>query len=258
MKIIIPGEPIAKARHRTFLMGVKVCTYDPQAKEKKIFQDLLTHEIRKICSGDDKQKAIECGLIAQGDAFDVELTFAMPFAKTKSQGLQNRFLWGLEVNNQKPDIDNFCKGCLDFCKGILYQDDRQIVTLKSRKIYSKTPRTEINIMPHKKSNLPETADKIIQSISPDAYEELSAIVHDLDCTLVTLRKIGSLEAIKNIEDHDFCLIQVACNISRLAESYGTYLANIKKKYPKFFQEAEKSFEHNHYCPISIKQGKTLC
>lgn len=45
----------------------------------------------------------------------------------------------------KPDADNYAKGPLDACKGILWKDDGQVVDLFVSKYYSKNPRIEIRI-----------------------------------------------------------------------------------------------------------------
>lgn len=48
-------------------------------------------------------------------------------------------------NMKRPDIDNFLKFALDTLNGLIYLDDAQVVELTCQKIYSKLPRTEIQI-----------------------------------------------------------------------------------------------------------------
>jgi len=44
-----------------------------------------------------------------------------------------------------PDIDNYEKFILDCMNGIVFVDDRQVVSIRSDKRYTLNPRTEVNI-----------------------------------------------------------------------------------------------------------------
>ncbi len=46
---------------------------------------------------------------------------------------------------KKPDIDNIIKGLLDCSNEILFEDDRQVVSIMARKFYSMDPRVEMGI-----------------------------------------------------------------------------------------------------------------
>ena len=46
---------------------------------------------------------------------------------------------------KKPDADNLCKAIKDACRGILYRDDSQIVTLVVTKEYGDPPRVTIGL-----------------------------------------------------------------------------------------------------------------
>lgn len=45
----------------------------------------------------------------------------------------------------KPDVDNYVKGIKDGLSGIIWQDDKQVVSMTVRKWYSEEPRAEITV-----------------------------------------------------------------------------------------------------------------
>ena len=47
MRIVIPGEPIAKARHRSFMRNGHIATYDKQQAAVAAFRYLLISEMLK-------------------------------------------------------------------------------------------------------------------------------------------------------------------------------------------------------------------
>lgn len=47
--------------------------------------------------------------------------------------------------DKKPDVDNLAKNALDCANGVLFEDDRQVVSIMARKFYGVNPRWEIGI-----------------------------------------------------------------------------------------------------------------
>lgn len=45
----------------------------------------------------------------------------------------------------RPDVDNFIKLILDAMHGVLYEDDKRVVSISSNKFYSESPRTELTV-----------------------------------------------------------------------------------------------------------------
>jgi ABC-type polar amino acid transport system ATPase subunit len=45
----------------------------------------------------------------------------------------------------KPDVDNLAKTTMDAMSGFIWLDDSQVITLFSKKFYSRKPRTEIKV-----------------------------------------------------------------------------------------------------------------
>ena len=75
----------------------------------------------------------------------VRVMFYMPIPKATSNKARERMAAGLEVPAKKPDIDNLLKAVLDALNGKAYHDDKQIVEISAKKLYSNEPRTEVFI-----------------------------------------------------------------------------------------------------------------
>lgn len=118
MEIVIPGDPIPQKRHR---MG-RGRTYDPSAPYKRKLAEHM------IC------RARQEGWILKIHPYVVEMVFCCPYPKNKPKHLV-----------PMGDLDNYSKAVLDAGNGILWPDDRYIVSLHITKHYSKEPRTQIKI-----------------------------------------------------------------------------------------------------------------
>jgi len=95
MKIVIPGEPIAKARHRSFIRHGHIATYDSQAIE---VNDMRIKLGLAKESWDHKDLALKVDLIFQLDA-----------QKGSSKAVSLLKRWNLCLATKKPDIDNLEK-----------------------------------------------------------------------------------------------------------------------------------------------------
>ena len=130
IRLIVPGIPRPKARARIFTRGGKVMHYSPSAKDEQAFLALAAHT-RPI-------RPLE-GLIS------VELTFYLPAPKTmpkKQRELVDRE--GLPCAG-RCDLDNLVKLAMDALNRVYWKDDRQVCRLVARKVYSRTPRTELTV-----------------------------------------------------------------------------------------------------------------
>ena len=237
MKFTIPGVPIAKARHRTVRKENFSMEYDPQEKEKKTISWHLTTQIREAFDSKDKVTSMEVSKNAFAASLAVEMTFYMPIPSSTSNRSLNRFLWGLadsKNHNTKPDLSNLIKMYEDAGNGIIFVDDKQIVDITARKRYSLNPRTEITVMPKKPLDIHETADAILQTLSPCEFKDLMEITHELSLFANVVDQDSDLETLQEDPSHyRKKLTQAAMLVSELAERFSIYLASIKKKYPKF-------------------------
>ena len=173
MKIIIPGEPIAKARPRFFSKGGRKLAYNSQAELESTTKVYL------------KRGALESkiALYLESDviAYSVDLKFYCRPPPGKDANLK---LWGIIPHILRFDVDNAIKYYLDCGNGILWHDDRQIDKITASKHYSTNPRTEIDIMAKKIEEPMDDVAKIMKAFNPDEYREFMkklidlSIVHD--------------------------------------------------------------------------------
>ncbi len=167
MRLVIPGNPIVKRRHRHYSRGSFVQTYDPQEKEKLAMKKLLTQLLN--CTPDSEWPG-KASNFDQERAYYLDLTFHMALPQTVSQSKRNAKLWGFEFPTRE-DLDNLVKFILDCANGILYPDDKFVMSFVSVKLYSENPRTEIEIMVKENFDLPEQLKKVLLQFSPKELEE---------------------------------------------------------------------------------------
>jgi len=75
----------------------------------------------------------------------LELTFYMPIPKSTSKTKKTQMLQEQILPTTRPDIDNLAYIVTNALKGIIYNDDAQIVDMILHKRYSEQPRTNIKV-----------------------------------------------------------------------------------------------------------------
>lgn len=216
MKIIVPGDPIPKARARVTRRGF---AYDPQAKEKENVRKLLEQSVREFY--EKSENRIEGHRLSIGDSYTVRWCFYMPIPKSFNQFKKNASKWGINEHISKPDLSNMVKFYEDAANGIIWKDDSQISHCSIEKMYSDNPRTEIYIMPN-----PKVRDDIKDIISLFSPDEISSIVTDANKLLY-------------VQTTD--LPQVASFLSKIADNHTKKLAKITKNYPNHWKKLECNF-----------------
>ncbi len=190
MRIIIPGNPIAKARPKFCVRGRQAMAYDPQAKlmaEKRAELSFIAKQ--------DQQEDFE-GLF--NASLIVRLWFHMPVQENASKVERNAKLNGLIRPAIKPDIDNLIKLVLDISNGQLWHDDSQIVELHAYQQYSENPCTIIEIEDIK-INMNEDSEKFLRLFSPTTLEKFESDVSCLRVSLEALRLTHRSDREKNLE-----------------------------------------------------------
>jgi Holliday junction resolvase RusA-like endonuclease len=217
IKIIIPGDPIAKIRPR---FRKNSFTYDPQCKEKKTCK----WKVKEILNNYYSHLSFPLK-----DAIECHFNFYFKPPNSFSKALKNLVSWGVYDHIFKPDIDNLLKFYLDVMNEIVYEDDRQITYASVKKYYNHKPRIEIIIM-EKTNLLKEKVEKILGSFSNDEFCELAAdleVVSDCLCA-------DFLES--NDEAKYKLQLEAAYTLSVFADRYASVFNNIHKKYPSFWKE----------------------
>jgi len=144
-KIVIPGEPIAKERHRTQHKDKNgkalpyVRFYNPQEDEQEAYRWNVIQYLNRSGTG---LFIIEDCPIAMG------LTYIMPVRKNWPQYKIRDLKRGMTFYHYiKPDLDNLIKFTKDVLSGLCYYDDAQIAVMDPPpvKIYGLEAKTIIRI-----------------------------------------------------------------------------------------------------------------
>ena len=67
----------------------------------------------------------------------------LPIPSSTPKKRLSAFLDGSERPLKKPDLDNVAKAFLDAMNGVVYQDDKQVVSLHCTKVYGTVPSVNI-------------------------------------------------------------------------------------------------------------------
>jgi Holliday junction resolvase RusA-like endonuclease len=127
------GEPVGKGRPRFAKRGNFVSTYTPQ--KTKTYED----EIRLMAKAAmGASEALETPVTV---AIYIRVGIPASFSKQKRKDA----LANIERPTKKPDIDNIAKCFLDAMNGIVYLDDKQVVSLHITKVYAETPAVEVMV-----------------------------------------------------------------------------------------------------------------
>ena len=135
IKFTIPGEPCAQGRPRFSTLSGYVKAIDPaKSRNQKAF-------IKYLATTAAKQQ----GWVYTYLPIYVEIIAYMGIPKSKSKKWRTAAICGRERPTKKPDTDNIFKLVTDALSGVIYADDKQIVSCRVQKWYSEEPRTEVKI-----------------------------------------------------------------------------------------------------------------
>lgn len=129
IKILVPGDPVAKKRPRFFRKGGHVGTYSDQHAEANWFRAVALAQI-----GYPKRALFP---LTAPLRLEVRYFFRFPRSWPKKKVASN------PPHLSRPDVDNCLKFTKDCLNGAVWSDDRQIVSVTATKAYSEEPRTEI-------------------------------------------------------------------------------------------------------------------
>lgn len=220
MKIIIIGNPEPKARHRSFIRGKHIVSYDPQDASKKLFAFKLK-----------KYKSSETA-----NSFDVRTEYYIKIPDSYSESKRNKCLWGI-IRPRSSDNDNLVKFTWDAANTILWPDDRMIDDMSASKRYSDNPRTEITMEKQMINEDSEVAE-VLSLCSPEQWKSL---VNDFN-------GIALYFYLNDIQTNTAeTQTNVAFLLTKLAANHSKMLGKIAKKCPDYEKFEKVSGE-----------GKTLC
>jgi len=217
MIFTLPGDPTAKSRHRTCIRHGKVHSYDTQGVDKTAVAWRLSMQLKAAPTS-------EAELITHADAYFVEFEFQVVPPISLST-IQRSILMWLGQPIVKPDLDNLVKFYLDAGNKILWSDNKKIVELKAKKIYSEVSQTIITVSGKKMAKNPGKIEGILGLFPPNRYHEM----------LSDIKLLAELESVPNRTQQSKAA-DAAYIISRFADEYSEELRKIKQKYPGYWQD----------------------
>ncbi len=231
MRIVIPGNPISKDRHKCGCkkgFKPKPYAYDPQvAEEMSVVKRLMLSEFTSITNSDTRQIAIEAFNLTKAKSFNVQCVFGFMPARSLNVGLTNKFLWGFDNHYSKPDLDNLLKLYFDCGTGMIWSDDAKITKQSSTKIYVENPFVEINVVANKEINVPYEVQEIMLNISPNQLTELVEDAKEL-ATIPAKEIEHSLQTFVGL-DHGATLPACARMLKQFALKHSKILSKIARE-----------------------------
>ena len=127
--LIIDGIPVPWAAHK----GYGKRSFKPRFKEREYYRWQIKAQY-------NQEKPI-------AGPVRLSLSFHLPIPKATSKVRRLQMLNGVMHHITRPDVSNFCKFAEDTLKGIVIEDDSQVVEINAKKIYADIPKTVISIFP---------------------------------------------------------------------------------------------------------------
>ncbi len=138
ISFVITGEPRGKGRPRARTVRTK-----SGSSFVSIYTDAETRKYEEFiakCAG-----AVMTGKKPLTIPLSIDLEINSPIPASWSKKKQQQASLGLILPTTKPDIDNIGKAVLDGMNGVVYEDDKLIVDIASKKRYSLTPCIKVTI-----------------------------------------------------------------------------------------------------------------
>ena len=137
IKFTYHGEAVGKGRPRVTARGGKFAhAYTP--KRTKDFEEAIRFEF--MASTCEKMP-----VYPREQALKAEVLIGCSIPKSYTKKKQALCRDRVIAPNKKPDIDNILKAVFDALNGYAFEDDCQIVQVKSEKVYATEPFVEVTI-----------------------------------------------------------------------------------------------------------------
>ena len=93
----IPGNPIAKARHRSVRVKGRVLSYDDQSRAKELVRNRLKYLLNCACRSEDVEISREALRLRFGDKYSLTIESHHPIPKSAQRALRMRIEGGSYV-----------------------------------------------------------------------------------------------------------------------------------------------------------------
>lgn len=129
----VPGVPVGKGRPKFSRHGSKVMVRTPDKTAN--YENLVKIAAYEAMAG-------AAPLVRP---IALRLTLNMPVPSSWSNKRRDLAIRGLIGATVKPDLDNVCKAVTDAMNGIVYVDDKQIVSATIEKQYATVPHVYVRV-----------------------------------------------------------------------------------------------------------------
>lgn len=127
----VEGTPVGKGRPKFARRGNFVSTYTPTKTRE--YEDLIRDAAKQAMGSNEPLKTPVAAYIY----------ITVPIPQSYSKKRSKACLDGIERPCKKPDLDNILKCFLDAMNNIVYDDDTQVVSLHSTKVYGTIGMVEV-------------------------------------------------------------------------------------------------------------------
>ena len=132
LRIVVPGEPVAKGRARLGVVRGHAVAYTP-AKTRH-YEDIVREQAVQQFGTRQPLRDV---------ALTLRATFFRGIPASWSKAKREAALLGTLRPTGRPDLDNMVKAITDGLNGVAYHDDAQIVEATVAKFYSLDPRVDV-------------------------------------------------------------------------------------------------------------------
>lgn len=133
IRIVVPGQPVAKGRARATSINGRARLFTPA--KTVAYEGLIALAGEKAMDGREP--------LLGPLAITVFANFQLP--KKPSKARLAKAAAGQDYHTARPDGDNVLKAAGDGLNGIVWRDDSQIASAQIVKLYSETPRLVIEV-----------------------------------------------------------------------------------------------------------------
>lgn len=129
----VPGVPVGKGRPKFSRHGAHVQVHTPEKTAN--YENLVKLVAAEAMAGANLLKR----------PIALHLTMHMPIPESWSKKRKDLAVRGLIGATVKPDLDNVCKAIADAMNGIVYTDDKLIVSATIVKQYGTVPHVAVRV-----------------------------------------------------------------------------------------------------------------
>lgn len=249
MRIVIPGNPIPKKRHRCRCVQGHGQAYDEQVKQEMPYvKAQMLSAWNAAFDSPKKEISLDASKIACAESLEVHWHFYLPANESEATSQKNAKFWGFIDANGKPDFDNLIKFYCDCANGVMWSDDKIIINGSYQKSFSENPRTEIEIMSKKELIVDKKVEGVMKLFSPSQLKEFLKDASEF--STIPRDSVDEMVSRAYHENKADFLSQAAMLLSEFALKYADLLKKVQK-----FENVRESIQESKETMRKIEAGE---